>query len=180
MLCISACTDRNDPVATAQPSVPTPVPTVSPAPAVTIKAGETSKIGENWSKIGAYGYDIDSDGIEENIHLYTSAQTDKKGNIIWDDGHEWVLEVTDGIETFTLFDEYVKLGNVYFEVSDYYDADGNEIPTIVLIKSSSASFSVTKYTFNSEKNVFVEDVVLSSDSDSVGGINQRYTSLPPI
>lgn len=182
MLCISACTDQKEPTATAEPTVsPTVETTVAPTAlpdAKTILAGEQSKIGENWSKVGSYGYDINSDGIEENIRLYTSAATDKNGNIIWDDGQEWVLEVTDGIETFTLFDESVRLGNVYFEIMDYYDENGNEIPNIVLIKSSSASFSVIRYTFNAEKKAFEENIVLNSDSESVGGINQRYTSFP--
>lgn len=182
MLCISACTNQKEPAPTAEPTISpvaaaTAAPTAAPDTNV-ISAGEQSKIGANWSKIGSYGYDIDADGIEENIRLCTSAQTDKNGNIIWDDGQDWVLEVTDGIETFTLFDENVKLGNVYFEIMDYYDESGKEIPNIVLVKSSSASFSVIRYTFNSEKNVFEENVVLNSDTESVGGINQRYTSFP--
>lgn len=184
MLCISACSDQKEPTATAEPTTPptsAPVVTVAPTAAPElIKQSEKSKISSSWSKIGSYGYDINEDGVEDNIHLYTSAKTASNGEIIWDDGQEWVLEVTDGINTYTLFDEYIQLGNVYFEVMDYYDADGKEVPTIVLVKSSSASFSVTKFTFDTKQNAFVKNDVINSDKESSGGINQRYSSFPTI
>lgn len=186
LLCVSACTDQGNPNASAEPTTePTPVtttaPTPSPAPSSKIiTASEDSKIGEGWSKVGSYGYDIDSDGTEENISLCTSAKKNKNGEFMWDDSQQWVLEVTDGIETFTLFDEYLPLGNIYFEVADYYDEEGNEIPCIMLVESSSTNFTVIRYTFNSEENTFAENIVFNSDNESSGGINQRYSSFPTI
>jgi len=181
MLCVAACTDQGNPDATAEPTAPvataTPAPSAGPAGRV-ISASEESKIGADWSKMGSYGYDIDSDGTKENISLYTSAKKGKNGEILWDDSQQWTLEVTDGIETFTLFDQYLPIGNIFFEIADFYDEDGNEIPSVMLVKSSSTDFTVIRYTFDTEKNIFTEDIVFNSDNESSGGINQRYSSFP--
>lgn len=185
LLCISACTKQDNPTATATPEVtPTPASTAAATPAPTpsgkkITASEKSSIGEKWSKVGGYGYDMDNDGVEENITLSTSAQSSKKGDIMWDDAQQWVLEVSDGIETFTLFNENVHNGNVYIDVADYYKGD-QTIPTISLIKSTGATFSVITYQYNSADNTFTEKVVLNSDDESDGGINQLYSSIPAI
>lgn len=180
LLCVSACEKQEEPVVSASPTIqPTSAAAPSPTPqGKMISASEKSKIGENWSTVGEYGYDIDNDNIEENIKLSTSAQM-SNGAILWDDGQQWTLEVSDGIETFTLFDEYVQNGNVYMDISDYYE-NNNAIPTITVIKSAGADFEVISYKYNSADNTFTENVIIDSDKVSDGGINQRYSSIPYI
>ncbi|MCD8180609.1 MAG: hypothetical protein LUF26_03910 [Firmicutes bacterium] len=77
-----------------------------------ISASSASSADETWTVVD-HAYNAAGLGT---VTLYTSAQK-SDGEIIWDDGQKWIVEVSDGNgEYFTLYDQYVSNGSVYYEV----------------------------------------------------------------
>ncbi len=122
-------------------------------------------------------YDINDDGITDNISLYVDAQKDENGILMMEDSHKWVLEVTDGITTYTLYSGTISNGAAYAEIAEYYSGD-ETLPTISMINSSSACLSVTNYTYNKETQKFIKKTMFSSDKLSDAGINMIASSVP--
>ena len=92
------------------------------------KNAETKLIQENstdprqnssWTKIEEINVDLDGDSKEDLLGLYTAAERDNEGNLMWDDGQNWLLLVQSGDNFYPLLSEYVQLGNVFFTVSRY-------------------------------------------------------------
>jgi hypothetical protein len=195
-LTLSACTGEKKAVPSSSPSAtpqatepavstPTPSPTQTPsaskAPSSApgsrfIKASDKSAIGKGWSKIGEAKSDLDSDGVQEMVMLYTSAQR-SGGAIEWDDRQKWVLEVKDGDKYFTLYEKDVQNGNLYFEIADYYQGSG-VVPTITLLSSTGTELSVRNYVF--EETGYVETSKFNSSDEADGAINKTYSSVPEI
>lgn len=98
--------------------------------------------------------DMDKNGQEESIELYTAAQKDSTGEIAWDDGQRWLLTVIDGNNEYILFDNYVQLGNLNYWV---YTSDQNTVH-ITTIQNCNAEFIVTDYIFDSNKKRFERSV----------------------
>jgi hypothetical protein len=110
---------------------------------------------------------VDDDGNEESIELYTSAQKDSKGEIMWDDGQKWLLLVRDEDKDYVLFDDFIQLGDLEFWL--YTENEGKyHISTLI---PASAGLSFTDYTYDEEKNVFVK-----KDVYKASGINLIYSS----
>ncbi len=63
--------------------------------------------------------DVDGDGNDESIELYTSAKIAPDGRMGWDTGHQWVLLVRKGEEIFPLFDDWVQYGELLFWVVSF-------------------------------------------------------------
>lgn len=123
-----------------------------------------------WSKLSEISLDFDSDGKEENLELLTMAQRDEQGNIMWDDGQKWLLMVQDDNRFYPLLSEYVQLGSVYFNVSDY----GEEaIRKITVIVSTTANFKMTNYVYDENKQGYREEPVYNSQD-----INFIFSSIP--
>jgi hypothetical protein len=106
-------------------------------------------------------------GDNAQVALYTSAQTED-GEIIWDDGQKWVVEISDGDGGYyTLLDKYISNGNVYIEVDEL--EDGNKAVTVVT--KTSSGLDVKQYTYGN--NGFVEKTLYNS-----GSVNTMYSSIP--
>ena len=146
---------------------------------VEIKPGKISDEIETLTEVTSYVGDVDGDGSDESVVLSTPAQRNAKGEFLWNDGQDWALYVKDTNDAYVLFDGFVQAGNVYFEVSDYYMADGTQ-PKISVIVSTSAGFSVKSYTFEKEKSVYLEEVLFDTKEVTEAGINRRFSSLPEI
>lgn len=69
---------------------------------------------ENLTLLERMYEDVDSDGKDESIELYTSAQRGPDGFMEWDDGQRWLLLVRKEGEIFPLFNDYVQLGQIEF------------------------------------------------------------------
>lgn len=133
----------------------------------------------DWTEVSRYTGDVDGDGTDEVVVLATSAEYDKDGTVMWDDGQDWALYVDDRDEKYVLLNQYVQLGNVYFEVSDYYTADGAE-PRINVIVSTGASFSMKSYSFSKKDMAYIESVAYDTSNETEAGINRRFSSIPEI
>lgn len=102
--------------------------------------------------------DIDNDNKEEIIELYTTAQRDKKGEMMWDDGQKWFLLVHDEDKEYILFDEYVQIGTLEFWVftskNDYH---------ILTLQTGSAVLKLSDYTYDIERESFVKKDIFNPE-----------------
>ncbi len=142
-----------------------------------IKSEEVSADILDWNEVSKFTGDLDGDGADENIMLVTSAERDKDGKFLWNDGQNWALYIDDREEDFLLFNQYLSAGYPYFEVSDYYTKNGAE-PKIKLIISTGASFSVANYEFSKTDNGYKKNIIYDTAEITDGGINRRYSSFP--
>lgn len=119
-----------------------------------------------WSVIDSYESDINSDGIEEKITLYTSAETNS-GEVLWNDSQKWVLEVQSGESYYILLNQNISNGRVYFDVDEM--TEGTYTITVYIL--TTAGKSIKQYTYS--KTGFVEKQIYSSSS-----INNLHTGMP--
>ena len=101
------------------------------------------------------------------LTLYTSAQKDGD-EFIWDDSQKWVLEVSDGNGGYyTLFDQNVSNGSVYYDVAE----TDNGTKNINVYVFTGAGTTIKQYTHTetgfSEKSVYESGVV-----------NRVFTTIP--
>lgn len=147
--------------------------------AVLVKSTPLPDEVAEWTEVSRYTGDVDGDGTDEDVVLATSAEPDEDGTVMWNDGQDWALYVDDRDETYVLLNQYVQLGNVYFEVSDYYTADGAE-PRINVIVSTGASFSMKSYSFSKKDMAYIENMVYDTSNETEAGINRRFSSIPEV
>ena len=143
------------------------VTTDMPKPPEPVKIGKTdaSAAKETWSKLDESAYS--ADGLNGTVTLSTSAQT-YEGEIVWDDGQEWALEVSDANGGYyTLFDEYISNGSVYFEILE--NADGNRVINAYII--TGAGVSIRQYSYADGE--FTQNMLYES-----GAVNRLYSSVP--
>ncbi len=165
------CTSKEEPAATLASGNTAAVVTASPTEAVQgeeIEVSEESAIGEDWTVLAEH--EVTFGGLE-GCTVRLAADAEKSGDdIMWDDSHNWVLEVETRDGIYRLFEQRVSLGQVYFDIMERYDEDGNAVPVILLHIDSSAEISTTEYTYDGgfeEKEVYRE-----------AGINRIYSSVP--
>lgn len=142
-----------------------------------IKPSEIPDEVYSWNKVSEYVGDINGDGEEEKVVLATSAEYNKDGEFLWNDGQNWALYVNANDSDYLFLKEYLNTGSVYFEVSDYYMKNGAE-PKINVIVSTGAGFSMKSYGFSAAEGGFVEEEVYSTKAVTEGGINRRFSSFP--
>lgn len=178
LLMISGCGKKDDTI--VPPSeTGNDMPETKNEQLVEIKPQKISAEIADLTEVTSYVGDVDGDGNDETVVLSTSAERNAKGEFLWNDGQDWALYVKDTADAYVLFDGFVQLGSVYFEISDYYMKDGAE-PRISVIVSTSAGFSVKNYAFEKEKSAYIEDVLFDTRDVTAGGINRRFSSLPEI
>ena len=79
-----------------------------------INKSNESAVDSTWSTVESSSNTTDNGALT----LYTSAQKDSD-EFIWDDSQKWVLEVSDGNGGYyTLFDQNVSNGSVYYDVAE--------------------------------------------------------------
>ncbi len=121
------------------------------------------------TKMGGFEIDTDSDGIAEKIELYTLAERDSNGDMMWDDGQNWLLVVTDEEQYYPLLQQYVQLGEVYFSV--WYDDD--QKPVINVLVKTSAGVDIANYCYDTDEMAYKEESIYKT-----GGINFMFSSIP--
>ncbi len=139
-----------------------------------INSSESNKISKsekfdtkNLTLLDAFIIDIDNDGEDEKIAMYTRAEKEKNGDIIWDDGQDWIVLVEGKDKDYVLFNDYVQLGNidlfVYTIEDDFY---------IAILQSSTANLTLKEYKFNSDKKEFEANVRFNT----TGNVNMLHNS----
>lgn len=136
------------------------------APEVVIKPVDKVDV-ENLTVLDEYSFDFDNDGEEETIAMYTVAQRDSKGEIIWDDGQNWLFVVHDTDKDYVLIDEYVQLGSIDFNIfiieEEFY---------IAAYSARTASLSLKLFQYDSENDTFKLTVPYNTD----GNVNMLKSS----
>lgn len=130
-----------------------------------IKTNE-SAAKEGWSLVKSYTGSLTGKDSQATVRIYTSAET-IDGEIIWDDGQQWVVEIsdTDG-GYYVLMDQFITNGSVYFDVTE---ADGKT--AVNVFTKSCTGMDIKQYTYG--KNGFIETTLYSP-----GTANMLYSSLP--
>lgn len=136
--------------------------------------GETSEIRSqdkvdisNLTLLDQYIYDFNLDGFDEKISMYTAAQKDEKGNIMWDDGQRWLFIVEGKDEDYVLFDDYVQIGTINYHV--YTEDDEFNIVTSHV---GTANLTLSSYKYNNNEQKFMK----STSFDTSGNVNMLHSS----
>lgn len=139
-----------------------------------INVTSTPKDVGKWEPLGRYSVDMTGDGEDDTITLYTSAQRDMKGEIMWDDTQEWVLRAETAEGVYELYNERIH-GNAYMNVADFYNKD-EDSKVISLIIAGNSFNEIREYSFNGKE--FEEKIAYSTDDIAEEGINSFYSSIP--
>ncbi len=128
-----------------------------------IKVSQVSSADSSWTVVD-HAYNAAGLGT---LTLYTSAQK-ADGEIIWDDGQKWIVEITDGNGGyFTLYDQYVSNGSVYYDVVQ----KENGVSVINVYTFTGSGTTIKQYTPTEEG--FSEKVIYDS-----GTVNRLYSTVP--
>ena len=120
-----------------------------------------------WTVVSEYETDLTGDGQADKLTIYTSAEF-ADGEILWDDGQNWVAEVSDAQGGYyTLMSSYVSNGCVYAEVTENAERD----KTVTLIVTNGSGLSLKRYEYSSSG--FIESKVVEN-----AGANMIYSSVP--
>lgn len=122
---------------------------------------------EDYTLLDSYKFDINGDGTEEIIGLYTTAQRDSKGEIMWDDGQVWILAVHGVDKDYELYNNYVQLGSIQFYV---FTAD--DTFHITTVENTTAGLKLTDYVYNKSEDSFTPEI----HYDVLGDVNMLHVS----
>ena len=138
---------------------------------------EIPESSNNYTLSNEYVTDLNSDKVDDRIALYTDAEITEDG-FSKNDGNNWKLMVFDGNDSkvYELFSDYVQLGNVYFQVADYFK-EGKPIPTITFYESTGAVLKIFNFVYEENKG-FLKETIYDSSKRSDNGINLKYSSIP--
>ena len=109
----------------------------------------------NLTLLKTISIDVEGDNQPENIELYTAAQKDTSGAIMWDDGQNWLLIVRDGNKEYPLFDDRIQLGQLDYLVY----ASSAKKTHIIVTYSDTTSMKVSDYSFDRDQMCFMQKVV---------------------
>lgn len=127
-----------------------------------IKKQSESSADSSWTNV-EHSYNPEGTG---NITLYTSAQK-VDDEIIWDDGQKWIVEWSDGSGGYyTLYDQYVSNGSVYYDV---FQKDNKTYINVYTM--SGTGTTIKQYT--QTNNGFEEKEVYNS-----GSVNRINSTIP--
>ena len=131
-----------------------------------------------WSTVNEYYHDLDLNGYEEKITCYIDADKDTHG-FLKNDGNNWafVVEDTEKSKYFVLFNEYVQLGDVYFQVVDYFK-EGKAIPKLILYKMTGADIVIKSFSYENSK--FLWEKIYDTSMISNSGINVKFSTIPQV
>ncbi|WP_148228073.1 hypothetical protein [Syntrophobotulus glycolicus] len=143
--------------------------------------GSAKSIGENTESITATtpvtidGFtllertyaDTDSDGTNEIVELYTSAEKIASGRIGWDTGHQWVLLVRKGEETFPLFNDRLQYGELQYWIVSFNKDNIQSPETTDLEKriyvsiSTDLDFRLFNYYWDKQNHSYTKEVMFN-------------------
>lgn len=144
---------------------------------ITSDKGEMDFVSD-FSILNQYEADVNDDGNEDEITLYINSNKDTDGELIKNDNNEWILIVNDSFnnEYYTLFDKNIQVGDLYFQVVDFFEEDGPET-SILLYKITGTEIEITSFDFEKDKGFAVSEIYNTSEI-SEKGINLKYSSIP--
>jgi len=89
-----------------------------------ISAIQDTQYTQGLNLIDSCSYDINQDGKEESVELYSKASKDENGKLMLDDGQEWTLIVKQADKIYPVFErQYVQLGVPQYTAYTSYGDD---------------------------------------------------------
>ncbi|NLY47005.1 MAG: hypothetical protein GX053_13600 [Tissierella sp.] len=114
-----------------------------------------------------YIIDFNGDGHDEVIAMYVAAERDDNGEIMWDDGQRWVFVVHGDNKDYVLYDDYVQLGSIQFNVFT-----SNDEFSIVTKSVRTASLDISEYRYDETNDSFIQTIPYSVS----GNVNMLHSS----
>ncbi len=102
-----------------------------------------------------HNIDMNKDGKEEKIEMYTSAPKNSDGNIMWDDMNKWLLQVTKDENVYKLYEGDIQLGKMDFWI--YIDA--NDKFHIVNIITTGTNIAMIAHKHDDANNTFTSEEI---------------------
>ena len=99
--------------------------------------------------------------------MYTAAQKDSKGNIMWDDGQRWLFIVEGKEKDFVLFDDYVQIGTINYHI---YTED-NQF-NILSSHVGTANLTLSNYEYDNQNQIFKKSISFNTS----GNVNMLHSS----
>jgi|GEM_PF-4666683 len=129
--------------------------------------------------------DVDSDGKNESIELYTSAKRGPDGLMEWDDGQRWLLLVRDEGKRFPLFDGYVQLGQLEFWVgifnkSKIISPDSEDLERHIYVMRTGDDIQLSDYYWDKQSLCFKKEIVFDPPNQWGSISSMKYSSYDPI
>lgn len=111
--------------------------------------------------------DVDSDGKDESVELYTSAQRGPDGLMGWDDGQRWLLLVRKEGKIFPLFNDYVQRGQIefwigFFNKSRITSTDAGDLERHIYVMHTS-NIQLADYYWDQKNRCFNKKIVFDSN-----------------
>lgn len=150
---------------------------------VTIRFSETVST-EDLTLLERMYDDIDSDGKNESIELFTSAKKGPDGLIGWDDGQRWLLLVGDEGKKFPLFDDYVQLGQLQFWVgifnkSQIVSPSDVDLERHIYVMISGNSIQLSDYYWDKQSLGFKKEIVFDPPNQWDVKSSYKYSIYNP-
>ena len=119
-----------------------------------------------YNTVSQYEYDFDSDGKLDTLSILTTAQV-VDGQVIADDGQNWMVTVNTQNGVYMLYDQYLQIGSIQLDIGELYDKETTNV--IILTQTSGAEKSIIQYTY--ESGTFNEELVYSLNDYAAEGSN---------
>lgn len=126
----------------------------------------TSIDTNGYNLVSQYEYDFDSDGKIDTLSILTTAQV-VDGQVIADDGQNWMVTVNTQNGVYMLYDQYLQIGSIQLDIGELYDKETTNV--IILTQTSGAGKSIIQYTY--ESGTFNEELVYSLSDYAAEGSN---------
>jgi hypothetical protein len=128
--------------------------------------------------------DVDSDGKNESIELFTSAKKGPDELIEWDDGQRWLLLVKDGGKKFPLFDDYVQLGQLQFWVgiinkSETVSTSDVDLERHIYVMISGNSIQLSDYYWDKQNLSFKKEIIFNPPNQWDVKSSYKYFTFNP-
>lgn len=158
---------------------------VSAAPAPAASSGNTlirpAVPRYRYTLLDSATADVDGDGAAERVELAATVELDSRGQPLWEDGHQWMIAVRDGADTYPLVERFVPWGGAAFWIV----APDSAGPAAVLAQVSSLAsggggMRVEKFVFDPARGGYRR-----TDAVEAFGQSARYRgprgigTLPP-
>jgi hypothetical protein len=109
--------------------------------------------------------DLNGDGEDESVELYTSAQPAPDGRMGWDTGHTWKLVARAGERFYPLFDEYLQYGELqYWLVATNpkrldAPADGDLEISVYAAVTTGNDFKLLRFAWDERSAAYAQEIV---------------------
>lgn len=121
----------------------------------------------NLTLLDQYIFDFDLDGFDNKISIYTAAQRDSKGNIMWDDGQRWLFIAEGKDKDYVFFDDYVQIGTINYHI---YTED-NQF-NILSSHVGTANLTLSNYEYDTQNQTFKKSISFNT----TGNVNMLHSS----